>query len=86
MRDVKSLLQSRTFWVQLLGLVALIAAQFHLTALNAWVTDPNTVSVLLNFGGMLSLVLGVVFRVLATKQITSVLPEKLPPVYKTTTT
>jgi hypothetical protein len=83
MYGTKSLLESKTFWTQVLGLVALIAAQFQFTSLQSWAVDPNTISLVLNIGGMLSLILGMVFRKMATKQITSILPSSVPPVSPT---
>ena len=76
MNDTKSLVESKTFWGALLALIAVVATGFGQSTLAAWAGDPATVNTILSGIGTIGAVLAIVGRMTATKQITSVLPQK----------
>ena len=71
MLDTKSLIESKSFWSALLGLVAVVANAFHLSALAAWAANPATLEAALNIVAMAGAMGTIVFRYSATSQITS---------------
>ena len=72
----KALLQSRTFWSALLALVAIVAQQFHWSAIYALASDPATINSILGFAGAAGAIGAIVFRVLATSRVTTVVTKK----------
>jgi hypothetical protein len=80
MKNEISLVESRTFWVSLLSLVAIVANQFHWIALAGIAANPETVTNILNLVTFVGVAGAMMFRTLATAKVTSVLPAQMPPI------
>lgn len=78
MDATKSLVESRAFWGAVLALIAIVAKAFNVPQLAAWAIDPNTLDAMLTTVGALGTGLAIFGRMIATRQITSVLPQKPP--------
>lgn len=78
MDQVKSLVESRTFWSALLAFVAIVAKAFDLQQYADWAADPNTLNSILTVVGAAGALGAIVFRAKAQKQVTSTLPEPKP--------
>lgn len=74
MDDVKSLVESRTFWSAFLALAAIVANVFHLSRFAAWAADPASIDAIMNGVAMAGAVGAIIFRAVATKQIAGVTP------------
>ena len=72
MNDTISLVESKTFWSSTLGLVALIASQFHIPWLASWATDPQTIPFILQLIAGVSFLATMYFRKIATAQVAGV--------------
>ena len=66
-----ALIQSKTFWAALLGLVAVVANAFHISWLTAFAQDPHSVETILNAIAGLSFIFAIAFRGVASAKVTT---------------
>lgn len=75
MQNTIALVQSKTFWGALLALVAVVAQAFGLANIQAFASDPGTVTAILNVAAFAGAAFAIFGRAVATAKVTSVLPK-----------
>jgi uncharacterized membrane protein len=71
-----ALIQSRTFWAALIGLIATIVQALGLSSDVPWLSDPATIDKIMQVVSMLSMLATMYFRSAATQQVTGVVKAK----------
>lgn len=70
-----ALVQSRTFWAALLAFIAVVAKGMGWSAALAWAVNPQTTDLVLQGVTLIGIFGAGLFRILATRQVTSTLPK-----------
>ncbi len=70
-----ALVQSKTFWAALLALLAQVATVFGWQHLLTFANDPASQTAILNIVSIAATTMAIVFRFVASAQVTSILPK-----------